>query len=200
MFLALVCIKETEERKKGNERWAENHRLSLVRTEEDSWGSKETSPGRQAGGSSKYSCRKPTVGMAPSRGAAGGSKDTKLRLCAELETSPPINTALWKPLEQSGTLRSHVLTPTPRPGTVSRNKRPRKRSSLEFVFKISLLCVNLHIVAFLQQGADHWACCCLSLSRGRLTVIEKRLGHLMFTPRETAWPWASDSGPAFLLL
>lgn len=42
--------------------------------------------------------------------AAGGSKHTKWRLCAELKTFSLINIELWRLLEHSGSSLSHFLT------------------------------------------------------------------------------------------
>lgn len=68
---------------------------------------------------------------------------------------------------------------------------PENASHLSLCLR-SVCCLSIytHIVTF-QQRADHWACCCLSLSQGHLTVIQKRPdpghGHLMFGPPGD-WP------------
>lgn len=76
---------------------------------------------------------------------------------------------------------THPLTQAESAGT----NGPENASHLNLCLR-SLMSVNLHLMAFFQQRADHWACCCLSISWAHLTVIQERQdpehSHLMFIP------------------
>lgn len=126
------------------------------------------------------------------RPLSGEQQTGRTEALPELETSPSINTELWELLEQSSFPRIH-----PHPGRASRNKWPGKCFSLELVCKISLLSVNLHTVASLQQRADRWAYCSLSITGDIWHSEETRswARHLMSIPPGDR----SDCGPTALL-
>lgn len=77
-------------------------------------------------------------------------------------------------------------------------------ASLPSLYFRSLCCLSVHTVALLQQRADRWACCRLSVSRGHLTVTRRRRGPGMAIPHlslpEAAWPRGSGCRPTSLLL
>lgn len=85
MFLTLVAIKETGERKGTDDQQRANMSYNWYGQRSKAGGRRVTSTGIQAGEFSKCQHKKAMAGMATER--AAGSRQTKLQLCAKLQKS-----------------------------------------------------------------------------------------------------------------
>lgn len=146
------------------------------------------------------------VATPPSRAATGCSKQAEQSLCAGLETSSPINKELQKLLEQSSSLRSHVLTPTLWPRQSQQKQTAQKMLlSLALVLKVSLCCLSIYTLwpssskkqatgpaVACQSSGDIWQ----SFRKDKILSTAISCSSLL----ETVWPQGSDCSPTFLLL
>lgn len=151
--LNILCawMHEEKGRKKEGKQSVKKQWLSLVWAERECWSRRETSSISQAGEFRKYSCRRLIVVMIIEQSSSKRQQRSKTEALCRAENI--VSHQHWA-MKTAGTEQLSSF-PLPDPSRVCRNKWPGMGFTLETVFKIFLLSVNLQIVAFFQQRTDY---------------------------------------------